>query len=254
MAVSARLPLPIVPRRVFDATRGGAGGGASPNAEEAEDARTFSIASSSSGTSARRPGPASPRSAISPTPGPTKCTPSASSRATLRRVAGLQPHARVHRGGAAGLVGGHQHARGEVVGMAAGHLGEQIGGGGATTISAAFARQPDVADLALVVEIGRLGEHAIGGEHADRQRRDELPRRLGHDRAHRRPALAQAADQLQALVGGDAAADDRRDTVLRRNCFTWNITGAGEAALLSDVERAPCRPSLSSRWPRCTSS
>ena len=27
----------------------------------------------------------------------------------------------------------------------------------------------------------------------------------------RDPALAQAADQLQALVGGDAAADDQQD-------------------------------------------
>ena len=33
------------------------------------------------------------------------------------------------------------------------------------------------------------------------------------------PALAQAADQLQALVGGDAAADDQHDA-LGGDCFT----------------------------------
>ena len=131
---------------------------------------------------------------------------------TLRRVAGMQPHARVHGGrDQHRLVGGHQHAGGEVVGVAAGHLGDQVGGGGRHHDQVGLARQADVADLALVVEVEQLGEDAIVAERADRQRRDELLRRLGHDRTHGDAALAQAADQLEALVGGDAAADDEHD-------------------------------------------
>ena len=74
----------------------------------------------------------------------------------------IEPHARVHGGGDEHrLVGGHQHAGGEVVGMAAGHLGQQVGGGRRHDDQRGLARQPDVADLALVVEIEQLGEHAI---------------------------------------------------------------------------------------------
>src|SRR5271170_1235974 len=36
-------------------------------------------------------------------------------------------------------------------------------------------------------------------------------RRGGHDRAHRRTALAQSADQIEALIGRDPARDDQQD-------------------------------------------
>src|SRR5271155_1652720 len=36
-------------------------------------------------------------------------------------------------------------------------------------------------------------------------------RRGGHDRAHRRTALAQPADQIEALIGRDPARDDQQD-------------------------------------------
>ena len=50
---------------------------------------------------------------------------------------------------------------GEVVGVAASHLGQQVGGGRRDHDQVGLARQPDVADLALVVEIEQLREHAI---------------------------------------------------------------------------------------------
>src|SRR5258707_584213 len=34
---------------------------------------------------------------------------------------------------------------------------------------------------------------------------------IGQDAPHRRAALAQAADQLEALIGGDAARDDQQN-------------------------------------------
>src|SRR5271154_2196757 len=36
-------------------------------------------------------------------------------------------------------------------------------------------------------------------------------RRGGHDRAHRRTALAQSADQIEALIGRDPARNDQQD-------------------------------------------
>jgi hypothetical protein len=44
-----------------------------------------------------------------------------------------------------------------------------------------------------------------------RQRRDELLGRPGQDGAHANAAFGALPDQLQALVGGDAAADDEQN-------------------------------------------
>jgi hypothetical protein len=70
-----------------------------------------------------------------------------------------------------------------------------------------------LADLALVVEVEQVREHAIVAERAHRQRSDELLRRPGHHRAHGNPALAKPPDQLQALVGGDAPTDYQHDAL-----------------------------------------
>ena len=53
-------------------------------------------------------------------------------------------------------------------------------------------------------------------------------------RAHGNPALAQAADQVQALVGGDAPADDQQHPP-RGDGFTCNIACRDHAALLGHV-------------------
>ena len=126
--------------------------------------------------------------------------------AARRRVA---PHARVHgRRNQHRLVGGEQRGGGQIVGVTAGHARHEIGGGGRDDQQIGLARKADVADLAFAVEVEQVGQHEIVRQRADRQRRHELLRRLGHDGAHAEPALAQAADQIQAFVGGDAAADD----------------------------------------------
>jgi hypothetical protein len=112
----------------------------------------------------------------------------------------MLPHARVHgRRHQHRLVGGHQHCGRQIIGMTTGHLGEQVGGGRRDHDQIGFARQADVADLALVVEIEQLGEDAVVAERADRQRRDELLRRPGHHGAHGNIALAQPPDQSRHL-------------------------------------------------------
>ena len=78
----------------------------------------------------------------------------ARSCATFRCVAGMRPHARVHgRRDEDRLVGREQHRRGEVVGEAVRHLGEEVGRRRRDDDEVGLARQADVADLVLVVEV-----------------------------------------------------------------------------------------------------
>src|SRR5262249_16460944 len=47
-------------------------------------------------------------------------------------------------------------------------------------------------------------------ERGDREGGDELRRRPGHHDAHRGAAVAQPANQFEALIGGDPARDDQQ--------------------------------------------
>ncbi len=93
------------------------------------------------------------------------------------------------------------------------HFGDQICGGRRHHDQVGLARQPDVADVELLVRIEQIGEDALAGQRAGRQRRDELLRRLRHRDAHAQAALAQPPDQVERLVGRDAAADDEQDAL-----------------------------------------
>ena len=162
--------------------------------------------------SAMRPTPASPRSAISPALGPTSATPSAASWARLRRVAALRPHARVHRRREQHrLVGREQHRGGEIVGVAARHLGHQVGGRGRDDDQVGVARQADVADVELARRVEQVGEDALAGERAAASGVTNCCAAAVMTHAHARAALAQPADQVERLVGRDAAADDEQD-------------------------------------------
>ncbi len=68
-----------------------------------------------------------------------------------------------------------------------------------------------MADLALVIEIEEIGEHAIVGQRADGERRHEFLCRPRQHGAHGDLPLGQPADEIEALVGGNAAADDEQD-------------------------------------------
>ena len=126
----------------------------------------------------------------------------------------MRPHFRVHgRRHQHGLVGRQQHRGGEIVGKTVGELGHQVGGSGRDDDEVGLAGKPDMADILLVLAVEQLGEDVVGGQRADRQRRDEMLRSVGHDGAHRGAALAQPADQVERLVGGDAAADDQQNAL-----------------------------------------
>ena len=124
----------------------------------------------------------------------------------------MLPHLRVHRRrDQHRLVGREQRGRGQIVGQAVGHLGDQIRGRRRDHHQIGLARQPDVAHLGLVGEREQVAEHLVAGQARDRERGHELGAGAGQDAAHRRAALAQPADQLEALVGRDAARDDQQN-------------------------------------------
>ena len=57
------------------------------------------------------------------------------------------------------MLGRQQHRRGEIVGEPMRHLRHQVGGRGRDDDEVAFARQPDMADIVLVVAVEQFGEH-----------------------------------------------------------------------------------------------
>ncbi len=127
----------------------------------------------------------------------------------------IEPHARVHGGRRQhGLVGCEENRGGEVVGMPASHLGQKVGGRRRDDDEVGLARQADVADLVLVVEIEQIGEGLFVGQRRDRKRRDELSGRAGHHDTYDSTLVPQPPDEVEALVGGDAAADDEQDALL----------------------------------------
>ena len=94
--------------------------------------------------------------------------------------------------------------------MPARHLGHQVGGGGRHHDQIGFAREPDMADIELGRGIEQIGEDAFAGQRAGRERRDELLRGRRQDAADGGAALLQPADEIERLVGRDAAADDEQ--------------------------------------------
>ena len=131
--------------------------------------------------------------------------------APRRRMA---PHARIHGGrDQHRLVGREQHRRGEVVRMAARHLGHQVGGRGRHHDDIGVAGEPDMADVELGARIEQVDIGVLARDGARRQRRDEFLRGLRHHDAHRGAALPEAPDQVERLVGRDPAADDEQDAL-----------------------------------------
>ena len=100
--------------------------------------------------------------------------------------------------------------------MAAGHLRHQIRRRRRDDDEIGVARQPNMADVEFALRIEQIGVGALAAQRAGRQRRDEMLRGRGEDAAHVRAAVLQPADEIERLIGGDAAADDEQDARLRR--------------------------------------
>ena len=138
----------------------------------------------------------------------------------LRDVApgsGIVPHQGVHRRRQQDRsVGRQQDGAGEIVGMAACHLRHQVRGRRRHHDQVAVARQPDMAGVELAFGIEQVGVGALVRQRGGRKRRNELLRGPGQHTADADLPLFQPPDQVERLVGGDAAADDQGDADLVR--------------------------------------
>ena len=186
-----------------------------------------SMAATISSGSAMRPSPASPLSAISPCAGPTKRDAVLAQRRAVAARGRMRPHLRVHRRRHQHrLVGGEQHGRGEIV------------GDGRWRASPSGRRWPAPRRSGRLSRDSRIWPTSCSSWRSNRSVKtwsaDSAPTDSGVTNscaaavithAHRGAALAQPADQVERLVGGDAAADDEQDAL------------AGEARCAADLAR-----------------
>ena len=68
-----------------------------------------------------------------------------------------------------------------------------------------------MADVELSLRVEEIGISMLPGDGAGGQRRDEGLRGRGHHHAHGTAALAQAADEVEGFIRGDASPDDEED-------------------------------------------
>ena len=188
-----------------------------PASGPAAPSKIASIAATISSGSAMRPSPASPLSAISPRVRADEGTPSSASVARLRRVAGC-----VHIFGfIAGAISTYLSVASSTVearslARPSASLAIRSAVAGATTIKSASRDRRIWPTSCSSLRSNRSVNTWSAVECSDRQRRDEFLRRRRHHAAHRSAALAQAADQVERLLGGDAAADDQQDALAGR--------------------------------------
>ena len=140
-------------------------------------------------------------------------------RRQLRDVAlshRFRPHLDVHGGCSQhGLVGGQQDGGREVVRHAGRHARQNVGGRRRDHDQVALTGQADVSHLAFIGQRQQLLVHLLARQRSNREGGYELRPRLGQDATDARTPLFHAPDQLQRLVGGDAARDDEQDVASR---------------------------------------
>jgi hypothetical protein len=95
---------------------------------------------------------------MAPTFGPTTATPVLPQDRDIAGGRGVLPHPHIHgRRDQDRQRGGEQHRRGEVVGMAVRHLGDEVGGRRRDDHQIGVAREPDMADIGLVLAVEQVG-------------------------------------------------------------------------------------------------
>jgi hypothetical protein len=78
---------------------------------------------------------------------------------------------------------------------------------------------------------------ALAGQGRRREGRHEFLRARREERTHRRPALAQAPDQVEGLVGRDPPADDEEDAAIGEG-------GAHDVTMAQSVNNEGARAAL----------
>jgi hypothetical protein len=85
-----------------------------------------------------------------------------------------------------------------------------------------------VVDSGVARKLELVGMHRILRQRGDRQRGDEFLGVLGQATTHVGALFAQAADQVQTFVGGDAARDDQENLFAVQHVFNPEESTAPE--------------------------
>ena len=142
----------------------------------------------------------------------------AAQRGDVALCRGVLPHAHIHRRRQQyGRVGGQQQGRGQIIRRTLRHLGHQISRGGGDHQQVCRAAKLDVAHLGLIPQIEKIAKHLHPGQGRDGKRGHELFTCAGQNRGHLGPAFAQAADQIEGFIGGNATADDQQNMFARQH-------------------------------------
>ena len=140
----------------------------------------------------------------------------------------MLPHAHVHRGREQNtLVGREEKCARQIVGKPARELGHQIGGRRGHDDEIGAAGELDMPHFRLGGEVEELALHAGPGDGRDRQRGHELAPGPRQDRHDPGPGLAEQTHELDALVGGNTAANDEEDLATGKH-FTSDLEGGSD--------------------------
>ena len=145
---------------------------------------------------------------------------------------GVGPHGLVHRRGQCHRCVGSQDQGGQqVVGHALCQTRHEIGRGGCDQHQVGPARQLDMPHGRFGGRIEQIEMDRVAGKGLEGQRGDEFAPAVGHHDADLGTLVAQPANQLGALVRGDAAADAQDDAFtikpLHRPALLRVRTGSG---------------------------
>ncbi|MNX67469.1 hypothetical protein D3C86_986000 [compost metagenome] len=120
----------------------------------------------------------------------------------------VAPHGLVHGWGDGDHRIGGQHQCGQqIIGNALGQTRDQVRSGRGDQYQIGPFGQFDVAHGGFGRRVQQVQVHRVPGQCLHGQRGDELGTATGHDHAHFGALVHQAANQVGALVGSDAAAD-----------------------------------------------
>ncbi len=124
----------------------------------------------------------------------------------------VAPHGLIHRRGDGddGIGGQHQGGQ-QIVGNALGQAGNQVRGGRRDQHQVGPLGQLDMAHGGFGSRVQQVEVDRVPGERLHGQRGNEFTAAPGHDHAHFGALVEESANQLRALVGGNAAADAEHD-------------------------------------------
>ncbi len=138
---------------------------------------------------------------------------------------GVRPHQAIHgRRDRHRRIGREAERAEQVVGEAVREAADEVGGRRGDQDAIGPAREFDVAHRGLGGLVPEIGAHGPARQRLEGERGDEPAGAGRHHDLHLDPSLAQAADDLGALVCGDPARDAEQDA--RRNwCVHGRIMG-----------------------------